>query len=139
MANPIPESFDPSFCISGKVMRISRLTAQIFRNHLSTFDVSNSQVSLLFVLSKRPAIRQRDLCDFLALEKSSLNRNLKRLLDNGFISKSPAQLISLTDRGAVFVKDIIPAWEAAMAEIRSKIGAEGEEAISNLVTNLKES
>lgn len=117
-------------------MRISRLTAQIFRNHLSAFDISNSQVSLLFVLSQRQAMRQRDLCDFMALEKSSLNRNLKRLLDKGLISK-PAQLLGLTESGELFVRDVIPAWEAAMAEIRSKIGVEGETAISNLVNNLK--
>ena len=116
-------------------MRISRLTAQIFRNHLSNFGVSNSQVSLLFLLSQRSAMRQRDLCDFMALEKSSLNRNLKRLLEKGLISKS-AQLIELTQSGEVFVSDIIPAWEGAMAEIRGKIGVEGETAISNLLSNL---
>lgn len=136
MANEIPDSFDPSFCISAKVMRINRLTAQIFRNHLSAFDVSNSQVSLLFVLTKRPNLRQRDLSDFLILEKSSLNRNLKRLFERGLIEKS-ANLIHLTDAGLAFVAEIIPAWENAMVEIRSKIGESGEEAIHNLVNNLK--
>jgi len=128
--------FDPRTCISGKVMRLNRITGNIFRKHFKEFKVTNSQVSLLFILSKRDGLTQKALSDISKLEKSSINRNLNRLMSNQYISKADFPLIKITDKGLNMVNQIIPEWEKAMTEIRSLLGEEGEAALNLILSKL---
>ena len=130
------EKFNPRECISGKIMRISRITATIFRKHLSPFGITNSQLSLLFVLTKTGGLTQKQLSDFIFLEKSSLNRNLKRLLDKEYISRDSFPVIQITHEGKIFVERIIPEWEKAMSEIKHILGNDGQESVSILLNKL---
>mgnify|MGYP000029413234 CR=1 FL=1 len=124
--------FNPRECISGKIMRINRITGNIFRTYLAPFKITDSQLSILFVLTKAGELTQKQLSDFIHIEKSTLNRNLNRLLDRNYITKQHFPLIEITFEGKVFVEKIIPEWEKAMTEIRSVLGNEGEEAINTI-------
>jgi DNA-binding MarR family transcriptional regulator len=126
------DSFDPSVCLLGKIGRIHRVTSSIFRKYLSHFGVSNSQVSLLFILSKHSPLTQKQLAHIAKLEKSSLNRNLKRLIESGFVTRRDFPELNITEKGKNLVNAIIPEWEKAMLEIKSIIGKESEIAISSL-------
>ncbi len=130
------ESFNPSVCISGKVLRLSRITANVFRKYLKPFNVTDSQLNILFVLSKKGDLNQKQLADITRLEKSSLNRNLNRLFDRKLLSKKDFPMISITDRGMAFVNGIIPEWRKAMEEIRTLLGDEGEGALNLVHTKL---
>ena len=123
-------SFDPRVCLYGKISRIHRLTANIFRKYMAPFGVTTSQVSLLFILSKNDALTQKQLSDIVRLEKSSLHRNLKRLVDRELLDKKIFPQISITEKGNALVLRLIPEWEEAMVEIRSVIGQEGESSIN---------
>lgn len=126
------ETFNPSECLSGRISRIHRLTANIFRKYISPFDVTNSQLTLLFVFSKMESLTQKQLSDIVKLEKSSLHRNLKRLLDQEYLDKKNFPQIEITEKGKRLVNIIIPEWEKAMAEIREVIGEEGESSINQI-------
>lgn len=130
-------NFDPRTCISGKVMRLNRMTANIFRKHISPFGITDSQLSLLFILSKMEGLTQKQITDFLHLEKSSLNRNLKRLLDKELLTRKDFPLIKITNKGKELTNRIIPHWERAMAEIRVLLGEEGEIALNVVASKLK--
>lgn len=130
------ESFDPRMCISGKMTRIHRLTANIFRKHLQAFDITNSQTTILFILSKNDGLTQKQLSEIAVLEKSTLHRNLKRLFDKQYASRNEFPIIKITDKGKQFVNDIIPAWQQAMDEIKAAIGTEGEQALELLHNKL---
>ncbi|MBO6515704.1 MAG: hypothetical protein JJ975_04050 [Bacteroidia bacterium] len=69
------ESFDPRMCISGKMTRINRITANIFRKHLHPYDITNSQTTILFILSKHQGLPQKRLSEIAVLEKSTLLLN----------------------------------------------------------------
>lgn len=131
------ESFNPSTCISGKVMRLNRITGNIFRKYLSPFGITDSQTSIMFVLSKHEdGLIQNQIATIVQLEKSSLSRNLKRLIDQGYIQKNDSSKIVITQEGKQLIEQIIPEWQKAMDEIRSYIGQDGEEALSTLLNNL---
>ena len=119
-------SFDPRSCLSGKISRIHRLTATIFRKYMAPFDVTNSQVSLLFVLTKHTTLTQRQLSKMARLEKSSLHRNLKRLIAQEYLDKGQYPQIAITEKGKKLVNAIVPEWEKAMSELREIIGQDGE-------------
>lgn len=131
------QNFDPRTCISGKVMRLNRVIANIFRKHLSPFEVTDSQLSLLFVLSKKDGLTQKQLTEILQLEKSSLNRNLKRLLEKDLLTRADFPIIRITNKGKELTNTIIPHWEKAMAEIRTLLGEEGEAALNVVSSKLQ--
>jgi DNA-binding MarR family transcriptional regulator len=139
MKYPLLEETDPTTCLSGKMSRISRITANVFRKHIKSFGLSNSQMSLLFVLSKRSDPTQKELCDILFMEKSTLNRNLNRLLATGYVSKVDFPAINITEKGKAHLEKAIPAWQEAMHEIRSLLHQDGEEAVDNILDKLKQS
>ncbi len=131
------ESFNPSTCISGKVMRLNRITGNIFRKYLSPFGITDSQTSIMFVLSKHEdGLIQNQIATIVQLEKSSLSRNLKRLIDQGYVQKNDSSKIVITHEGKKLIEQVIPEWQKAMDEIRSYIGQDGEEALSTLLNNL---
>lgn len=130
------ESFNPRECLSGRISRIHRLTANIFRKHIAPFDVTNSQLTLLFILSKHCTLNQMQLATIAKLEKSSLHRNIKRLVDKKYVSKEAFPLLHLTDDGKKLVNTIIPEWEKAMTEVREIIGKDGELSIHQIHQNL---
>ena len=130
------DSFNPKECISGKMMRLNRMTANIFRKHLKPFGITDSQLTLLFVLTKRNNLNQKELSDIAVLEKSSLNRNLKRLIDSELVSKSSFPIIRITEKGKILVNTIIPEWEKAMTEIKELLESDGISALDTLITKL---
>lgn len=127
-------SFNPRDCFSGKMMRLNRFTAKVFRKYISPFGITNSQLTLLFVLSKRNNLNQKQLSDITVLEKSTLNRNLNRLVSSQLISKEEFPLIKITDQGKSLVNQIIPEWEKAMNELRELLENDGIMAL-DLLTN----
>lgn len=128
--------FNPKSCISGQVNRINRVIANIFRTYLSPFNITDSQLTILFILSKRDDLNQKKLCDIALLEKSTLNRNLKRLYEKKYISKANSPILSITVEGKHFVNSVIPEWEKAMKEVRAIIEPDGENALHLLHTKL---
>ncbi|MEP1032986.1 MarR family winged helix-turn-helix transcriptional regulator [Ekhidna sp.] len=131
------DSIDPSTCINGKMNRINRLTGNIFRRHLKDFDVTSSQLTLLFVLYKRGGLTQKELTDILFMEKSSVNRNLRRLFENGYATKKSFPIIEITDDGKMLLEKVVPSWQAAMKEIRESLQQDGESAVDTILSKLK--
>lgn len=124
------ENTDPQTCISGKVNQIHRQTGNIFRKYLSPFNITSSQLSVLFVLSKHEGLNQKEITTILQIEKSSLNRNLKRLFERKYLSKKEFPIIKISYKGKVVLEKLIPEWEKAMQEIKILLGTEGEQALN---------
>ena len=87
-------------------------------------------------MSKKEKMTQKQLSEFAHLEKSSLNRNLTRLIDRKLLSRDEFPIIMITTDGKYFVENIIPIWEKAMCEIREAMGKEGEDALITLHNKL---
>lgn len=130
------EKTDFSSCISGKVNRIARVTSSIFRKHLSPHNITESQLSILFVISKKEKITQKLLSDFLLLEKSTVNRGIKRLIKNKYLSESELPLLVITEAGIMFVNQVVPSWQKAMDEISELLKDDGIEEINSVLNKL---
>lgn len=130
------EEFNPSGCIAAKIQKSNRILNNIFRKHLKALNLSNSQVSILFVLSKKNYATQKELADFLFLEKSTINRNIERLIKQSFIERTELNQIAITATGIDKVLNIIPHWQAAMREAEEKLGNEGLSSLNTLLNTL---
>ncbi|TAI47812.1 MarR family winged helix-turn-helix transcriptional regulator [Flagellimonas allohymeniacidonis] len=131
--------FNPSLCISNKVRQVNRVIANIYRKYLSPFQITDSQLTILFVLTKKGKLPQKDICRGLHLEKSSLNRNLNRLVARGLISKVDFPFVQMTDAGIELVNAIIPEWEKALKETEELLNQDGVLAVDLLTQKIQRS
>lgn len=125
-------------CISGRIGRLNRVTSNIYRKYLSDTDVTESQMMILLTLLEFKSIEQINLANLLALEKSSLSRNLVRLQKMGFIVKTSDYhpTISLTKEGVTYSIELEKVWLNAMEQLSEKIGKDGFEALELLESRI---
>jgi DNA-binding MarR family transcriptional regulator len=136
-AYPLLENTDPWICTASKLALSIRSVNVIYRKHLKKHNVTMSQLSLLMVIGKMVSVPQSEVGKMLKLEKSTITRDLKRLIDKGHIVKNgPANrpIVEITDKGAAYTEKIIPDWHAATDEALAILGNDGEQAL-NLVLN----
>ena len=129
-------NFNPSDCISGKVMKCNRIVANLFRKHLAQFNITDSQLSILFVLTKVKNSNQKKLSELLYLEKSSVNRNINRLLLQDRIEYTERKELMLTEQGKQLLNNVLPHWEKAMTEIKIILQEDGQNALNLLAEKL---
>jgi len=117
-------------CIGSRLRGLSRRMDNIYRRHLEGTNITENQLNVMMALYKTGKIEQIEIGRILNLERSSLSRNLTRLIDQGFIIKEGAvnrPLISLSKKGKQKVESLLPAWERAMDEV---IGLLDEKALT---------
>ena len=134
---PNIEKCDPRTCISGSMMKCNRIIASIFRKHLKPFSVTDSQLSILFVVTKVNGVNQKRITEILFMEKSTVNRNIVRLIDNKYISFDKNLFLKTSKKGKRFLEKVLPHWDLAMNEMRTILGKEGTEALSIIKTKLE--
>ncbi|MGB1243144.1 MAG: MarR family winged helix-turn-helix transcriptional regulator [Chitinophagales bacterium] len=133
---PLLDASDPTSCLCGRIMLSERIISGIYRKHLSQFDLTNSQLTILLVINRMGNISQADLSKMLVLEKSSVSRNMKRLLTSDYIKRGKARKLEITLNGKTLLESLIPAWDAAKAEVDEMLGEEGQEAMNMIVNKL---
>ena len=133
---PLLDSCNPSVCLSARMMQMDRIISTIFRKYLSPFGITNSQLSILFIIAKKGNTSQQQLCDQLFLEKSSVSRNMQRLLQARLLTKMTSRQLEITQKGRSLLEKIIPEWEKAMKEVKSILGVEGQASFEIVYNNL---
>lgn len=126
-------------CSSTRLHRLVRIVDDIYRKHLHDTGLTESQVSILLTLASEGPLLQAQLGKVLHLQRSTVTRNLDRLVKSGLLQKQgPASKpeILLTKQGKTLVKKVRPAWEAALLELKDLLGSAGDSAIGILERRL---
>ena len=98
-----------------------------------------SQLALLMVIGKYKFLPQNEIGKKLMLERSTVTRDLKRMIEKGYFIKKydkSRPIIYITDKGASYVESIIPDWRAATEEAKRKLGKDGEQALNLVLQKL---
>ncbi len=135
------EDTDPWICVASKLSLSIRVVNAIYRKHLKAHNVTMSQLSLLMVIGKHKFLPQSEIGKMLKLERSTVTRDLKRMIEQGYFVKKydkSRPIIYITDKGASYVESIIPSWKAATQEAKDKLGSEGEQALDLVLHKLME-
>ncbi len=125
-------------CIGNRLRRLSRIVDKRFRSSLKDFDITENQMTVLFVLKNSGTVDQGILGKKLVLERSSISRNINVLYRKGYVGKSNEYRpqVYLTRIGKKLVTKLIPLWEKVMDNIISEIGEDRMEMISKLEQKL---
>ena len=117
-------------CTWFNIRRASRAVTQHFDKVLQPAGLRVSQGRILGLLHFRGASTITDVSECLAMDRTTLSRNLKPLERRGFISLTQgnkdkrSRIISLTEKGAMTLKNAFPYWKQANQRFIKGLGDE---------------
>lgn len=130
-----------SNCAALRTRMAARGVTRAYDNALRPLGIKITQFTLL-VSAKYDGSRSiGDMADFLAMERSTLTRNLKLMAEMGLIEmkkgKEPRTKVPvLTDRGEDILARAIPIWRDAQARVTAHLGKARWQEARSLLTDL---
>ncbi len=130
--------YDLQLCIGSRLRRLSRIADGHFRSKLSEFNITENQMTILFVLNKMGKVEQGKIGQELVLERSTISRNIKLLEKQNYIKRTSDYRpeIELSKKGNELVQNLIPLWEETMDELILKLGKSGLTHLTELENSL---
>ena len=99
-------------------------------------------MNVLAAVAARGPVPASEICRRLRLDKSSLSRDLDRLLERGWVRSTQgagrARDLEATDGGRALIRTVLPAWEGAQERARRVLGAAVTGGILEAVNALEE-
>lgn len=115
-------------CLCANTRRAARLLTQRYEEALRPAGLTPAQFELLVTLSYRPGISQSALASHLALDQTTLSRNLKPLLTRNLINHAACTrdrrqtVYTLTPIGAEALQHAMPLWQSAHQQTQHLLG-----------------
>ena len=112
-------------CTCFQLRRATRRVSQLYDRHLAAADLSLNAYSILRRSSQpRPL---GELADALGMDRTTLTRNLKPLLEAGLLSSAPGadsrqRQLHITAAGKRRLQKAFPLWQQAQQEIEILFG-----------------
>ncbi len=127
-------------CLCNALRQATRAVSRLYDEELREVGLRTTQYSLLQRLRRAGEVRQRDLGELTSLDETTLTRNLRPLIDVGWVAIHPGEdrrekLIRLTDAGSAMLQEARAPWERAQERMRSRMP---KETWSSLLASLPE-
>src|SRR5262245_27591923 len=113
-------------CLCNALRQASRAVSRLYDEELRGVGLRTTQYLLLRYLKHCGEVGQRDLGALTSLDETTLTRNLRPLIDAGWVAVEAGEdrrekLIRLSDAGAAKLREARPAWERAQERMRSRL------------------
>jgi DNA-binding MarR family transcriptional regulator len=118
-----------TLCTCGNLRTTARVITQLYDEFLQPSGLLVTQFKLLGALAAHGSIALSPLADLLALDPTTLARNLKPLERDGLVDISVGEdrrtrMVRLTEQGQDALSKALPLWEEAQAWVIGQIGQE---------------
>jgi DNA-binding MarR family transcriptional regulator len=129
-------------CACGRLRRAARALTQLYDDALAPIGLRVTQFSLLRTLAQHGPLRISDLAARQLLDRTALSRNLDPLIARGLVCATPGRdartrEVALTPAGARELHAAAPAWRAAQAQVRARVGDHRLDALIELLGELE--
>jgi DNA-binding MarR family transcriptional regulator len=120
----------PVGCSNFKLRQATRVVSRHYDAVMaSATGLKTSQYSLLSHIDKLGPLQPSDLAAHMALEPSTLSRNLQPLIAQGWVQVGPgsnqrSRTLTLSDAGRVKRAEAKSAWKAAQLAFNARLGVE---------------
>lgn len=116
-------------CVGFNTRRVTRLVTQYYDRALAPAGLRSTQYSLLSLLAMMGEAPMHQVAFVLAMDRTTLTRNLTPLRKNGWIKVSMgsdrrARPLQITPRGLSVLEKALPYWQKAQAHIVETLGAD---------------
>jgi DNA-binding MarR family transcriptional regulator len=107
--------------------RAARMLTQVYDDALRPAGLRATQFTLLQALSLAGEVNQGELAHLLAMDSTTLTRNLRLLVRQGWIESRPGadqreRRLRLSASGERKLKRATHRWESAQAQLRARLG-----------------
>jgi len=106
-------------CAVMNFRQAARSVTAYFDQQLRPARLRATQLNLLMAIEIGAATTVTDLAEILAMDRTTMTRNLKLLRDRRLVEKNR---IALTEKGRRSAAAALPLWEAAQAQILGSLG-----------------
>ena len=116
-------------CTCFNVRRASRAVTVFYDEIMAPSNVKATQFTMLGAVNLMGPASVTRLAEHLALDRTTLTRNLKVLVQQGLVKISAGQdrrerVVSLTIKGQAALERATPVWQVAQAAVLAKFGEE---------------
>lgn len=134
--NSVPSM--PQGCSNHRVRQLMRSVGQLYDAHLAASGLRITQYSLLSHVLAAGPVRPVDLARLMRMDASTLTRNLKPLVDAGWVRSGQGEnqrsrLIEITEAGRAKREQAKQCWKAAQNELNARLGLQRVAALHDLV------
>ena len=125
-------------CLATRVRQLSRIITRVYDDALRPLGITASQFTLLTQLAQQDGITAVEIGGTLDIEKSTLSRNLKRLLALGHLTMDPpagrrGRGLHLTPKGSDVIQRAYPVWREAQTKTVGFMGPESRSTLDGLL------
>ncbi len=129
-------------CIADKIRLLNRVITKLYDDALSSVGITTSQMNILVVVAKYGEATPGEVGEWLHMEKSTISRNSRRLVSNGWLEVVPeargrGHRLRLTPEGAEVLDAGLPLWEQAQCKAKSMLGDSGVEEVMRIADNVR--
>jgi DNA-binding MarR family transcriptional regulator len=119
----------PQGCTNLKLRQLMRRVAQLYDAEVGKTGLRGTQYSLLSYVVKLGPIRPGDLARTMKVDASTLTRNLRPLMADGFLVLEPgpdarSRLVRATDAGREKRQEAQRRWRVAQESLNQRVGME---------------
>jgi DNA-binding MarR family transcriptional regulator len=131
-------------CLLFRARKLDRMLTAIYNAELRPFGLKASQLSVLVLVAKAGPIRRIEIGKILHLDPSTLTRNLRIILANGWIQEiadgedGRGLPVQITAKGRELLNQIGPAWRKAQTRTEKFLGDDGAILLRKLAENKRE-
>ncbi len=124
------DQLNPIHCVVGNLQQVARAVSRVYAEEMRSCGVKRSPFNILAVLMHTESITLSDFAERLLMERTTLSRNLKPLVKQGYVSvilsASDARVreISLTREGIKKFREALGLWRKAQEKLLRVYGEE---------------
>ena len=128
-------------CLLMRVRKLDRVLSGIYDHELRPFGLKATQLTLLVAVAKVGPVRRIEIGKRLHLDPSTLTRNLKIMLTNGWIQEiadgedGRGLPVQITVQGRDLLNQIGPFWRKAQTHTEKFLGDDGATLLRKLAAN----
>ncbi|MFT4101092.1 MAG: MarR family winged helix-turn-helix transcriptional regulator [Burkholderiaceae bacterium] len=116
-------------CTNFRLRQLSRLVTRFYDGEFARVELKGTQFSALACIAQAQPVRPGDLSRMMGMDASTLTRNLRVLIDHGWVELGPgpdarSRMISLTDAGQRKLAEARVCWKRAQRGLNTLLGAE---------------
>jgi DNA-binding MarR family transcriptional regulator len=132
------QAVKPQGCTNMKLRQLMRRVAQRYDAEVGKIGLKTTQYSLLSHVLKLAPVRPGDLARAMTIDASTLTRNLKPLIDGGWVTLEPgadgrSRLVNITPAGRDKRQEAQRRWRVAQESINQTLGVQRVLALHALI------
>lgn len=132
----------PSRCYCTNIRRATRALTKFYDETITASGLKSPQLSLLNHLKRLGPLSITDLSREIRLERTTLVRNLKPLVERGFVADAPGKnarvrRVRITEAGLEVVEKALPLWNEAQGFFENYLGDEDIVRLNKLLSKIE--